>query len=131
MAGPSGASHPGSSLSLTLWRVSGGAASASASASGEKSDAATGTGGGARSRTRGGGGAAAGVAGPELAAMVPRLSELHFVALEGGSLMVPAPRAGLDRAPPGTVPALLPLVFPGLRAVAPPVQVKREAYYWM
>ncbi|CAN0434591.1 unnamed protein product, partial [Laminaria digitata] len=51
------------------------------------------------------------------------LSELHFVALEGGSLLVPAPRPGLDRAPPGTVPALLPLFFPGLRAVAPPVQV--------
>ncbi|CAN0530915.1 unnamed protein product, partial [Ectocarpus sp. 12 AP-2014] len=52
-----------------------------------------------------------------------RLTELHFVVLEGGSLVVPAPRAGLDRAPPGTVPALLPLFFPGLRAVAPPVQV--------
>lgn len=51
------------------------------------------------------------------------LSELHSVSLAGGSFVVPAPRAGLDRAPPGTVPALLPLVFPGLRAVAPPVQV--------
>lgn len=57
-------------------------------------------------------------------ATMPTLSELHFVALEGGSLVVPAPRAGLDRAPPGTVPALLPLFFPGLRAVAPPVEVK-------
>lgn len=64
-----------------------------------------------------------------------RLTELHFVALEGGSLVVPAPRAGLDRAPPGTVPALLPLFFPGLRAVAPPVQVgvysKHEQEYGM
>lgn len=122
MAGPSGASNPGSSLSLTLWRVNGGAASAVTSG---KEAAVTGAGlggGGARSRT---GGAAAGAAAAASVATVPRLTELHFVALEGGSLVVPAPRAGLDRAPPGTVPALLPLFFPGLRAVAPPVQVRR------
>lgn len=132
VAGPSGASHPGSSLSLTLWRVSGGAASpvtsgkeAGVTGGGGGGVGGGGDGGGARSRT---GGAAAGAAAAAAAgvATTPRLTELHFVALEGGSLVVPAPRAGLDRAPPGTVPALLPLFFPGLRAVAPPVQVRRE-----
>lgn len=122
MAGPSSASRHTSSLTLTLWRVTGGAASTSSSAPGDKSGSGGGV-GGVRSRTRGGSGAAAGAAAPEAAAALPRLTELHFVALEGGSLTVPAPRAGLDRAPPGTVPALLPLFFPGLRAVAPPVQV--------
>ncbi|CAM9861622.1 unnamed protein product, partial [Pylaiella littoralis] len=133
VAGPSGASRPSSSLSLTLWRVSGGVSSPSSDDDESVSGASSGTGGGvagsARSRTRGGGGGgggrgldgAAGTVGG--AVSPPRLSELHSVTLEGGSLVVPAPRAGLDRAPAGTVPALLPLFFPGLRAVAPPVEV--------
>eukprot|EP00752_Nemacystus_decipiens_P018330 g16445.t1 len=123
VAGPSGASRPGPSLSVTLWRVNGGAASAVASG---KEEPITGGGGGGGARSRTGGTAAAAAAARTAegrAAAAPRLAELHFVALEGGSVVVPAPRAGLDRAPPGTVPALLPLFFPGLRAVAPPVQV--------
>ncbi|CAM9252402.1 unnamed protein product [Scytosiphon promiscuus] len=145
VAGPSGASRSSSSLSLTLWRISGGASSSSSSSFDEhtaRADAGTSSGTGTRSRSRrpdfdgsgGGGGGPAktptpGIPGPGVDSMpkttttTPTLSELHFVALEGGSLVVPAPRAGLDRAPPGTVPALLPLFFPGLRAVAPPVEV--------
>ncbi|CAN0180455.1 unnamed protein product, partial [Ectocarpus sp. 4 AP-2014] len=86
----------------------------------EQGSAYAAAGGGADLRARG-----SRLAGRSAAMPLPplRLTELHFVALEGGSLVVPAPRAGLDRAPPGTVPALLPLFFPGLRAVAPPVQV--------
>jgi len=131
VAGPSGASHPGSSLSLTLWRISGGAGAGASSASAPASAPPTPSFGGARSRTHGAGAAAGrphGAAGAEPAAtLAPRLSELHFLTLEGGAFVVPAPRAGLDRAPSGTVPALLPLFFPGLRAVAPPVQVKNRA----
>lgn len=123
MVGPSGASRADSCLSLTLWRVTRGAAAAAA-ATVEQGSAYAAAGGGANLRARG-----SRLAGGSAATPLPplRLTELHFVALEGGSFVVPAPRAGLDRAPPGTVPALLPLFFPGLRAVAPPVQVAVQA----
>ena len=113
------------SLSLTLWRVRG-------RASPLESDGSSGIGGETRARSRrlrGGGGEGGGAVSRGSARTAPKLMELHFVSLEGGSLVVPAPRAGLDRAPPGTVPALLPLLFPGLRAVAPPVQVNRTVLW--
>ena len=113
------------SLSLTLWRVRG-------RASPLESDGSSGIGGETHARSRrlrGGGGEGGGAVSRGSARTAPKLMELHFVSLEGGSLVVPAPRAGLDRAPPGTVPALLPLLFPGLRAVAPPVQVNRTVLW--
>lgn len=146
MAGPSGESRSGSSLSLTLWRVVADSNAApnrnprfsvDANADPNAGDSSRaprhrrrtrGAGEGSRSDSIGGArvgveaGAEAG-AGARGGVAARGLIELHFVALEGGSVLVPAPRPGLDRAPPGTVPALLPLFFPGLRAVAPPVQV--------
>lgn len=188
VAGPSGSSRPGVALSLTLWRITGGACSAappgkrrpsSLSPFGKDSDVASagqrsgararrvavgmdadadagGAGRGERSQglkwsgdggqegdgknaskklkwrgsagstdggSSGSSGRGAGSTGVVDGSKTPRLSELHCVTLEGGSLVIPAPREGLDRAPPGTVPALLPLMFPGLRVVSPPVQV--------
>lgn len=126
VVGPSGSSRPSACLSLTLWKISGGVGLSSPSSSSSSSQVDAETAGNsksasARARHTLGGDGGKGASAVEISA--PRLSVLHCVALEGGSLMVPAPREGLDRAPPGMVPDLLPLVFPGLRVISPPVQV--------
>lgn len=183
VAGPSGASRPEAAISLTLWRIQGGAISHRGSSDRQYSSASpleptrdtaadgmraraghptqvsgeagtvigeaetaggvgrgsqrlkwSGDGGtentGKRAQSlwwNGGGGRADGgeseTPADGRAGSEARLSVLHCVALEGGSLVIPAPKEGLDRVPPGAIPALLPLVFPGLRAVLPPVQV--------
>lgn len=134
VAGPSfSTSRP---LSLTVWRVRGGASPLLTSASTPPPDLSENDPGfapagvaEARSRRIGrgsvsSGGVSGGTRGKEMVgSSAVELMELHCVTFEGGSLMVPAPRAGLDRAPPGIIPSLLPVFFPGLRAVAPPVQV--------